>query len=516
MPCVFQVSSSLGNPADHALALRQKREVDFIGNAQSLIRELVQNLQNAARDAIDATKKFNDGLQEQGKLFSEKIVNDIKSLREQVNKAVKRVTDRFTGAGTGVLTCVDSFRKEVDVVFADTVEKSKACAEERIKEIREMVDDLRLLSLNATEFASQAVAELNNCRENSTGFLATGSCFASVAVRIEYQGAVFLTQSGLLISRINLAIATLAASLEVCAGMRLVTAGITSAKYVAQIGTCSASSVYSSLAGNNVLTSKMRSFLFLTIVLVIWAQNAAQSIQSENEIDFDENHDLVDLKEASEDYTDLRDLKDIKDKIKKGILVAWEVFKVAAQNANTKIKRWVEQEKERIEKLNKIVIERLNKLKDEFESAVTKITVSGDKIRDCLKENRNNIKTVFSTIATNMKTCLSNNLKKLSDIENNHVLLDIDDSAFLANVHTKISTTCKENNDNCLNDIQNEIITEIENEAQNISNKHIEARNSIDGHLDNTIICFTQNLAEAAKTIVDEAVKIVECVKNKG
>lgn len=57
------------------------------------------------------------------------------------------------------------------------------------------------------------------------------------------------------ISRINLAFSTLPASLEICAGTKLVEAGINSAKIIMEAGTCSASSVYSSLNGNNISSS---------------------------------------------------------------------------------------------------------------------------------------------------------------------------------------------------------------------------------------------------------------------
>ncbi|XP_034829669.1 uncharacterized protein [Maniola hyperantus] len=244
------VSSTLGNASDQALLVRHRRQVDFIGNTQSLVQELAQNLQKAAQEAVDATKKFNEGLQEQAKLFTEKVVDDMKSLRGRVNNAINSFTEGFTGAGAAVQTCVENFRKEVDVIFTETVEKSKDCADERIKEIGEMIENLRLLSSNATGFASNAVEELKYCRQDSSGFLATGSCLGSVAVRTEFRGAVFLTQSGLLITRINLALATLPAALEVCAGTRLLAAGVNSAKFAIEIGTCSASSVYSSVTRN--------------------------------------------------------------------------------------------------------------------------------------------------------------------------------------------------------------------------------------------------------------------------
>lgn len=63
---------------------------------------------------------------------------------------------------------------------------------------------------------------------------------------ITYYNTTLLFQ----IARINLALSTLPAALEVCAGTHLVEAGINSAKIIMNIGTCSASSVYSSLTGN--------------------------------------------------------------------------------------------------------------------------------------------------------------------------------------------------------------------------------------------------------------------------
>lgn len=63
-----------------------------------------------------------------------------------------------------------------------------------------MIEELRVLALNGTSFASSAAEELRQCMEGSAGFFATGSCLGGVAVRSEFQGAVFVTQIGLLVS----------------------------------------------------------------------------------------------------------------------------------------------------------------------------------------------------------------------------------------------------------------------------------------------------------------------------
>lgn len=52
------------------------------------------------------------------------------------------------------------------------------------------------------------------------------------------------------IGRINLSIATLPAALEVCAGSRLVDTGMSTARILMDIGTCSATSVFTTMTGN--------------------------------------------------------------------------------------------------------------------------------------------------------------------------------------------------------------------------------------------------------------------------
>ncbi|CAH2105499.1 unnamed protein product [Euphydryas editha] len=246
---VYLISSSSGNPSDNTL-IRQRRDINFIGNTKALVEGLIQNLRGAAQQAFDAIKTFSVGMRDQRKQFSEKIANDIQNVRERVQRIIKSTSDRFTNAGSAVRECIDTHLQQIDNVFNDTVEKSKQCAGDRIAEIGTMIENLQELSSNATNYASSSVSELKQCTETNQGLLSTGTCLGSIAIRTELKGAVYLTQSGLLISRINLAFSTLPASLEVCAGTKLVEAGVNSAKIIMEAGTCSASSVYSSLSGN--------------------------------------------------------------------------------------------------------------------------------------------------------------------------------------------------------------------------------------------------------------------------
>ncbi|OWR51991.1 hypothetical protein KGM_208986 [Danaus plexippus plexippus] len=249
---VVSVSYCLGSPSGTALLVRQRRDVDFYANTKSLIQELITSLRGSIQQAIDAVSKFSTGLQDMGTQFGEQLVKNVEKYRSRVRASIKSVTDRFTGAGAGVRECIDNHRQEAEDLFSGIVTKSKACADERIKEIRDMIDQLKELSANATEYTISALAEMQGCTQNSAGILTTGTCLGGVAVRTELKGAVFVVQSGLLIARINLSLSTLPAALEVCAGTRIVEAGIGSAKIVFEIGGCSASSAYSSIMGNKV------------------------------------------------------------------------------------------------------------------------------------------------------------------------------------------------------------------------------------------------------------------------
>ncbi|XP_046963209.1 uncharacterized protein LOC124532363 [Vanessa cardui] len=248
---IFLISSSLGSPPDTDLLLLQRRDGNFIGNTTVLIEELINNLRGAIQQAMDAVKTFSAGIHEQRNLFAEKLVNDLQKIRDRVFLAVKNITDRFVNAGSEVRNCIDSHVSELDSVFDNAVEKSKQCAGDRVTEIGNMVDELVDISSNMTNYTRNTLTELKECTESERGLLATGACLSRIAIRTEFKGAVFLTQSGLLISRINLGFSTLPAAFEVCAGTKFVEAGVNSAKIVMEIGTCSASSIFSSLSGNN-------------------------------------------------------------------------------------------------------------------------------------------------------------------------------------------------------------------------------------------------------------------------
>lgn len=78
---------------------------------------------------------------------------------------------------------------------------------------------------------------------------------------------------------------------------------------------------------------------------------------------------------------------------------------------------------------------------------------------------------IFYSIISKLKICLSNIVENLSNLEMTDDFHDLDDSTFLNYVRNELTTICEENNEKCLDDVQYEIIVEIVEAAQDISNQ---------------------------------------------
>ncbi|KAM3967341.1 uncharacterized protein ACR2FA_011682 [Aphomia sociella] len=248
----IRVSTSLANPAraeNHSLT-RQRRQINFLGNTRLLIEQLIENLRHSAADAIDAVKKFREGISDQVKEQRDKVAANISKLRDRVAQAIQSVSDRFSNSSAAVRECVKSHKGETEIIFNETLKYTMACADQRVKEIGDQLDSLILISNNTSDFANAAMDQMREClnqNQEFTNILSSGSCLGKVAVQTELKGGVFLAQSSIAISRINLALLTLPAALEVCAGSYLVQAGLATTKIIMEIGSCSASSVFSTM-----------------------------------------------------------------------------------------------------------------------------------------------------------------------------------------------------------------------------------------------------------------------------
>ncbi|CAG9795245.1 unnamed protein product [Diatraea saccharalis] len=250
---VIGACTVLASPPEERSLVRQRRQTDILDNTRRLIEDLIANLRSAAEDALEAVKIFESGLLEQAKLVREKFLEDLQRLKERITETIQTVVDKITGSGLAVKECVNSFRDNAAALFNETLTKSMDCADDRIAEISIQVQNLKNYSEEALTFADAALSEMKKCIDDNPGSIfSVGSCLGRVALKTEAKSVVFVTQSAISIGRVNLALTTLPAALEVCVGTHLVSAGLATTKIIFEIGGCSASSVFSNLIGNSV------------------------------------------------------------------------------------------------------------------------------------------------------------------------------------------------------------------------------------------------------------------------
>ncbi|KAG6441438.1 uncharacterized protein LOC115445745 [Manduca sexta] len=239
----------------YTIALHEQRQFDIFESTKNLIQNLLERLRKAASEARETIGSFTTGVQNEANVIKQKIIKDIKILRERVATAIDNVSDRLIDSGTGVVGCVATSREEAALLFNETLTKALGCVDDRIKDVSAQIHGLTTIANNATEFANKVVVDMRHCTAENGNILSIGGCLGNVAIHTEMKVAVFATQTTLTIGRISLTLATLPASLEVCAGTRLVEAGISTTKIIMEIGTCSANSVYTSFSGGNTDTT---------------------------------------------------------------------------------------------------------------------------------------------------------------------------------------------------------------------------------------------------------------------
>ncbi|XP_052749225.1 uncharacterized protein LOC113515594 [Galleria mellonella] len=250
-------ATSLANPAvsaENQSMARMQIQTNFLGNTKILVEQLITNLQNSAKDAIDAVKKFREGMFDQLKELQEKVTANIQKLKDRVTQAIQSVSDKFSNSSSAVKACVNSHKGETETLYNETLKSTMTCANARIKEIGDQLDKLNFIATNASEFAHVAMERMRECmnqNQDSPNILSTGACLGKVALKTELKGGIFLAQNTLTISRINLALATLPAALEVCAGTQLVETGLATTKVIMDIGSCSASSVFNTFVDSS-------------------------------------------------------------------------------------------------------------------------------------------------------------------------------------------------------------------------------------------------------------------------
>ena len=71
---------------------------------------MVQNLRNAAQEALNSVNAFNAGIIKEAKEIRDKIISDIQKFRQRVTEAVENVMNRISNTGGAVKDCVDVSR----------------------------------------------------------------------------------------------------------------------------------------------------------------------------------------------------------------------------------------------------------------------------------------------------------------------------------------------------------------------------------------------------------------------
>ncbi|XP_047984171.1 uncharacterized protein LOC125224763 [Leguminivora glycinivorella] len=224
---------------------------DVFANTKRLIEELTANLCRSAQQAADAMKGFASGLKDQVGIMKEKLHADIQKLRNRVSEAISNIADRFSNAGGAIVECVESHKKQADQLLNDAVYRTMTCADEKVQEINNLIARQVEISQGGLDFANRATEGMKNCTDNDNYMFTKGACLGMLALKTEMKGAVFMAQSGINVARVDIAIAKLPVALELCAGQRLLEAGMGTAKVIVDLQKCKVTNSIAAFAGSN-------------------------------------------------------------------------------------------------------------------------------------------------------------------------------------------------------------------------------------------------------------------------
>ncbi|XP_053603837.1 uncharacterized protein LOC128671414 [Plodia interpunctella] len=497
-------ASGESSPTQNALVLRQQ-QLDIIGNTRRLIEQLVENLQKAAKEAMDAVAQFRDGILEQAKLIQERMVAEIQKLKERVDSAFQTVYDKFVNSGQEVRECIDKQKVHAESVFNDTMKDTIACADERIKDIAEQLDSLTSLATNASEFANAALDDMRACIDkNQPSMMTVGACLGSVALRTEMRGAVFLTQSGLQIGRLNLQLSTLPAALEVCAGTRLVQAGVATARLIMEIGSCSASSIFTSFVDSTAL-------MYLTESKNLIRENHYLRKVQLHDDNFNKAQEFSRMLEV-QDQRNLRSLSDLWESIKNTAVNTWNHIKNIANKTKEKIKEMIEQFKDKINQIQTKFEERIKELQGQIQEMIDKAISTGQNVKKCAEEEKEVIGNLTKEILKNVSLCVSENLKQLSLLELS-LRIEFDDTDFQNKLKGKLDKCVERGdvNEECLYGVREDLFNDVDAMENEFLQSGAQTRSVAEDILNTIIACTTEGLLVASANITMEAITIIKC-----
>ncbi|XP_013138686.1 PREDICTED: uncharacterized protein LOC106103452 [Papilio polytes] len=440
-----------------------------------LIQEFVRKLRDSAMQAIEAVRSFTDGVKEEINLYIEKIHADKQRLLRRIKEAVRKVTDKLFDAGEAITTCVESHREEADTLIEQTYLRSRACADDRIKEVNDMIDELTTESNTALDYSKDVLESMRNCSKNDDGsILNVSQCLNPLTNEVQYSGATFAANSGISIARINAALGTLPAAFEMCAGYNMIRATISTAKIVIDIGRCSAKSFISSIPST------------------------------------DYNVDaLLTIQRSSEQ----RSLADLWKSVKQSAINAWESVKNIANHTAERINVWIRNIKTKANEINNVFISRIQKMKEEINNLIANVKVSGALVKECIKKQQEAIEEILKGILINVTTCISQSVYHLPLPEDTTTHLLIEKNEFISNVDKALQACLNhENIDECFNDVRKNVYNDLENEEKAILNYRDETRAIVDDILNTIVSCTSNGLIEASAAITNTTIQIIKCV----
>ncbi|KPJ06032.1 hypothetical protein RR48_14474 [Papilio machaon] len=472
------VCSSLRSVSEDekSLILRDKRVSDDSSNTRQLIKELARKLSDSAQQAIEAVRNFTVGIKDEIQLYTEKIHADRQRLRRRIRGAIRKIPDQLLEAGEGITTCIDSHREEADNLIDETYARSRSCADDRIKEVNDMIDELMTESNSALNYSKNILESMRNCSIDDNGsILNVGQCLSPLTNEAQAAGAIFTSNSGISITRINLAIGTLPAAFEMCAGFNMIRATIGTAKIIIDIGRCSATSdVYSVLS-------------------------------NEHNVD-----NILTIQRTSENQ---RSLADLWNNVKQSAINAWESVKNIAKHTAERINIWIQKVKTKANEINSSFKSRLQDMKKEMNNLIASIKVSGILVKQCIKRQQKAIEKILKDILINVTACISQNTYYLPLLEETSKQLLTDKDEFIANIDKELQACLNhEDIDECFNDVRKKVYDDLENEEKDILKYRDATRAIADEILDTIVSCTSNGLIEASAAITNTTIQIIKCV----
>ncbi|XP_063532865.1 uncharacterized protein LOC134743404 [Cydia strobilella] len=511
---------------------------DIFANTKKLIEDLAANLCQSAQQAANAMKGFASGLKDQVRIMKEKLQVEIQKLKDRVSQAISNVGDRISNAGGAIKECVESHKKQADQLLNEAVYRTMTCADEKVQEISDLIARQVEISQGGLEFANTATEGMKNCTNNDNHMFIKGACLGKLALKTEMKGAVFMTQSGINVARVEIAIAKLPVALELCAGQRLLEAGMGTAKVIMDLQKCKVTNTISALTGSTPTLPDTPS-VTVDVSFENDPVNAVDTpIEIDNTINNAEAKEIVPSKSylahltqnqinaiyaiqskelANIDVNRLPSISDLWDKIKNSITNALNAVKDIADKTREKIIVWLQNIKKQAEEVVKDFEAKLEVLKDRFNKFIQALKKKAGEVKQCIQEDKDVIQVLLKQITQSVRSCIADSVNNASVLDSHQSKLMLNDTEFIKEAEDKMNICVQkvDNADECLNKARGEIYDGMEQKEADIMNTRSVSRDVVEDALGTIVKCAADGIIEASEAITEEVINIVNCVKSE-